>query len=931
MKKNSPKFVIIDGNALIHRSFHALPPTLTTKEGVLINAVYGFTAFILKAFLELKPEFVVLTLDRAAPTFRHEEYADYKATRVKAPDELYAQIPLVKEVARALDISIFEQDGLEADDLIGALADRSEKETDWQNIIITGDMDTLQLVSERTFVYTMAKGFSESKIYGIPEVVERYGLLPEQVVDYKGLRGDPSDNIPGVKGIGEKGASELLQNFKNLEGVYQALEDNDERIKARTKELLKQDKENAFLSRRLATIDKSAKLKYEWEDFRLSSFDEKKATELFQKLEFKSLINKLKEVKNLITYDKNKAETESQYVDKFTRNQAEKKYHLIDNDAKFKKFLAELKKQKSFALTIKTGDLDPIKAQLIGLSFSWQANESYYLHLNINNTTEPDLFNYKKTSSHLHDWLDQLQTILEDKEIEKYGHNLKFAWRVLKNQGIDMSGLSFDVLIASYLLHPENRQHNLDSLTFRELSWEKISEQELVGKGKDLINFSQVSVDKITQFAGEETDCIWQLKTILEKQLKQAELEQLFQGLEMPLIKVLGKMEEAGIKLEAQPLISLSNKLAKKLTDITKQVHLLAGEDFNLNSPKQLQNILFEKLKLDSQGLKKTKTGISTADDQLEKIIDQHKIVALIQEHRELSKLQNTYALALPNLINESDGRIHTHFNQSVTATGRLSSTEPNLQNIPTRSEEGREIRKAFVAQTGYKLLGLDYSQIELRLAAHLSGDKKMISAFLNKEDIHSATAAAINNVPLIEVSKEMRQAAKAINFGVLYGQGPHGLSKEASISYIDAKKFIDRYFAVYPDIKKMMNHNIAEASDKGYAETLFKRRRPLPELNSDFIQVKRAAERMAINMPIQGSAADMIKKAMIDIDKALAGKEADINLLLQIHDELIFEVKADKLAEYEGLIKQLMTKVLTLSVPIVVETCSGDNWDKLK
>jgi DNA polymerase-1 len=931
MKKNSPKFVIIDGNALIHRSFHAIPPTLTTKEGMLVNAVYGFTSFILKAFLELKPEFVVLTLDRAAPTFRHEEYAEYKATRVKAPDELYAQIPLVKEVAKALDISIFEQDGLEADDLIGALAERSEKETDWENIIITGDMDTLQLVNERTFVYTMAKGFSESKLYGTEEVKTRYGLSPNQIIDYKGLRGDPSDNIPGVKGIGEKGATELLQNFHNLEGVYQAVENNDEKIKARTKELLGQDKEKAFLSRRLATINKQADLKFEWEDFRLSSFDENKAAELFQKLEFKSLINKLNQVKNLSNVDQIIIKEKAQYTDKFAHNQAEKKYELVDTENKFKKFLAELKKQKSFTLTTKTDNLNPINTQLIGLAFTWQTNEAYYLHLNINNPIEPDLFNYQKTNSHLHDWLSQLKDILEDEKIEKYSHNLKFAWRVLQNQGINLKGLSFDTLIASYLLHPENRQHDLSSISFRELNWEKISEEELIGKGKDLIKLSQVSVDRIIQFAGEEVDCIWQLKTILEKQLQQAGLQQLFQDLEMPLIKVLGKMEEAGIKLETKPLISLSNKLAKKLIEITKRAHLLAGEDFNLNSPKQLQSILFEKLKLDSKGLKKTKTGISTADDELEKIIDQHKIIALIQEHRELSKLQNTYALALPNLINKKDGRIHTHFNQSVTATGRLSSTEPNLQNIPTRSEEGREIRRAFVAQDGYKLLGLDYSQIELRLAAHLSGDKKMISAFLNGEDIHSATAAAINNVKLTEVSKEMRRAAKAINFGILYGQGPHGLSKEAGISYADAKQFIDRYFEVYPKIKEMMNKNIAEASDRGYAETLFKRRRPLPELSSDFVQVKRAAERMAINMPIQGSAADMIKKAMINIDQFLTGKEQEIKLLLQIHDELIFEVKIDKLEAYEKIIKKLMTEVLILSVPIVVESCSGDNWGELK
>lgn len=929
MSTNKPKFVIIDGNALIHRSFHAIPTSLSTNKGVIVNAVYGFTSFILKAFLELKPEFVVLTLDRPAPTFRHKEYAEYKATRTKAPDELYAQIPLVKSVAKALDIPIFEQDGLEADDLIGALASRSEKETDWQNIIITGDLDTLQLVNERTSVYTMAKGLSESKLYGPSEVIERYGISAQQIIDYKGLRGDPSDNIPGVKGIGEKGASELLQNFKNLEGIYQALENNNEKIKERSKKLLKQNKENAFLSRRLATIDKKAQLKYKWEDFRLSSFDENKAVKLFQELEFKSLINKLKQIKTLSPHDKN---NELQYLDKFSRNQAEKEYKLIDSDDKFERFILELKKQTSFALNTKTESLDPINTKLIGISFSWKKNQAYYLHLNRSQNKEaPDLFNYKKMSSDRHNWLDDLQDILEDENVEKYGHNLKFDWRVLKNQNINLKNIAFDTLIASYLLHPENRQHNLENIAFRELNWGKIKQAELLGAGKDQISISQVSIDKITQFAGEETDCIWQLKSILEKKLKLKKLEKLFQDLEMPLIQILGKMEEAGIKLEPEPLTSLSNRLAKKLTDITRQAHLLADESFNLNSPKQLQNILFEKLKLDSKGLKKTKTGISTADDELEKIIGQHKLVALIQEHRELSKLQNTYALALPNLIHKKDGRIHTHFNQSITATGRLSSTEPNLQNIPTRSTEGKEIRKAFISKKGYKLLSFDYSQIELRLAAHLSGDKKMINAFLNKEDIHNATAAAINNVKLEDVDQEMRRAAKAINFGIIYGQGPHGLSKEANISYGDAKKFINRYFEVYPGIRKMMDQNIIKTRNKGYAETLLKRRRPLPEINSELPQVKKAAERMAINMPIQGSAADMIKKAMINIDKALTGKEQEIKLLLQIHDELIFEVKLDKLEEYEKLIKKLMTEVITLSVPIVVESCSGDNWGQLK
>ena len=930
MQKTAPKFIIIDGNALIHRSFHALPPTMTTKDGRLVNAVYGFTSFILRAFLELRPEFVVLTLDRPAPTFRHEQYTEYKATRTKAPDELYEQIPLVKEVAKILDIPIFELDGYEADDLIGTIAQKAAAETDWHSIIITGDMDTLQLINARTSVYTMSRGLNESVLYGAKEVQERYGLRPDQIVDYKALRGDASDNIPGVKGIGEKGATELLQNFDTLDGVYTAAEASNEKIKPRLRELLLAEKEQAYLSQNLATINREAPIQIKWEEFRLDSFDENQAITLFQELEFRSLLGKLKQVKNLHQTNATPAQTEN-YQDKFARNQAEKKYQLISDENAFTKFLKELKKQTAFALDTETEGLDPLDAQLLGLSFSWQAGNAYYLHLGAQTAENIDLFSYQQEKKSTHAWLEQLRPILEDEAIKKYGHNLKFDSRVLNSHGIKLQGISFDSLLASYLLNPENRQHNLDSVSFRSLGWEKISTEELIGKGKETVAFSQVPAEKMTQYAGEDADCAWQLQKILSQELKSIDLDKLFYNLEMPLLSVLAKMEDRGIKLDPKPLQLLAKKLEKRLDQLTKEAYRLAGEEFNLNSPKQLQHILFETLGLDNKGLKKTKTGISTADDELEKMRDQHEIITLIQEYRELSKLQNTYVLALPALINAHDGRIHTSYNQSVAATGRLSSTDPNLQNIPTRTEEGREIRAAFVSEKDYVLLGLDYSQIELRLAAHLSQDKKMMSAFQKNEDIHAATAAAINGVSLETVTKEMRRAAKAINFGILYGQGPHGLSQGAGISYAEAKDFIDRYLEVYPGIKKMMNRFITDARTKGYAETLFKRRRPLPDLLSDMPQIRRAAERMAINMPIQGTAADMIKQAMLDIDKYLTGQEEEIRLLLQVHDELIFEVKADKLEKYTEALKKLMADALPLSVPVIVEAASGHNWGELK
>ena len=926
--KNRPKLMIIDGHALIHRSFHALPTTLTTKDGLIVNAVYGFTSFLLKAFLEFKPEYVALTLDRKAPTFRHEEYKEYKGTRTAAPDELYAQVPIVKEVAEALDIPIFELDGFEADDLIGTITLRAEKETEFESYIVTGDMDSLQLVSPRTKVYSMSRGFGDSTTYDENQVMERYGLKPNQIVDYKALRGDPSDNIPGVKGIGEKTATELLQEFKTLDGVYGAAEKNSDKIKPRIIELLKTSKDDAYMSQRLATIKRDVDFKLTWEDLRLNSFDIEKATELFTRLEFKSLISKLAAIKG-------KAETvtiKSEYADKFVRNKTEKKYTLIDDARKFADFLKKLKAAKAFAFDTETTGLNPINVELLGMSFSWEADTAYYLDMSKGKSKRTaDLFSYQKSDESAHPWLEELKDILENEKIKKCAHNAKFDYRILKNQGVIVKGLFFDTMLASYLLNPDNRQHGLDAVSFRELGWEKISTEDIIGKGKTQISFSQVEPEKIAQYAGEDADCTWLLADVLEKKLKKESLEKLLIDIDLPLVTVLANMEEMGIILDSKILKKIEKDLAVRLKELAKNIHNLAGEEFNINSPKQLQVILFEKLKIETKGIKKTKTGISTADDELNKLLEEHEIVPLIQNYRELNKLQNTYVTALPEMINKKTGRVHTSYNQTIAATGRLSSTDPNLQNIPTRTEEGKKIRSAFVAEHGYKLISLDYSQIELRLAAHLSGDKKMIKAFKDKEDIHTATAAEINGVELKDVTKTMRYEAKAINFGILYGQGPHGLAQNAGITYARAQEFIAKYFEAYPGVRKMIDTSIEEARKNGYAITMFGRKRYLPELNSSTIIIRHSAERMAINTPVQGAAADLIKIVMINIAKMLAGKTEEIRMLLQIHDELIFEIKEDKIDTWLPKIKDLMENAISLKVPIVVESTSGNNWGELK
>ncbi len=945
MSKNKEKLIIIDGNALIHRSFHALPPTIATKKGEITNAVYGFTSVLIKAIKDFKPSYIVLTLDKKGPTFRHEQYPEYKAKREKAPDELYSQFPRVKEIAKAFGVPIFEKSGFEADDLIGTIAKTTKK--DIERIILTGDMDTLQLIDGDTKVCTMSRGLSDSVVYDAPAVFEKYGITVEQVIDYKALRGDPSDNIPGVRGIGEKTAVEILKNFDNLENVYYFLEGETNKIPKdilknnldgvfteRIANLLIEHKENAFLSKELATIKLDVDIKFDLEKARFGNLKLDKILELFSELEFKTLLPRVQE----LSKDNKNEET----IDKFARNKKSFKYKIIESEKDFKKFLSELKKQKHFSFDTETTGFDPISSELLGISFSWMKGEAYYLVVKSEKlevkSEQVDLFNYNEVKSEKlkvksSSWLEELRAIFEDEKIKKCAHNMKFDMRVMMNNGVLVSGIDFDTMLASYLLNSGSRQHNLDVVTFSELGFEKISTKELLGAGKDKKTFAELDTEKLGIYSCEDADFTERLRVMLSKEIKKKGFESLLSEIEIPLVSILAEMEENGIELDVEFLNKLSKSTHKTLSGIEKKIWKEAGGEFNINSTKQLKEVLFERLQISTFGISKTKTGFSTSADELEKLKDEHKIIPLIQEYRELNKLTTTYIDSLPELVNEKTGRIHTSYNQAVAATGRLSSTNPNMQNIPVKTELGRSIRRAFVASDKKVLVALDYSQIELRVAAHLSGDAKMIGAFRKGADIHASTAAEINGVQIDEVTKEMRREAKAVNFGILYGQGSHGLSQNAEISYARAKEFIEQYFSVYKKIRKYLDETIEGARKDGFVETMFGRRRSLPEINSSMAMVRKSAERMAINTPIQGTAADLIKKAMIDVDKYISEKykNGEVKMLLQVHDELLFEVDEKIAPEVVVEIKKIMENIVELKVPLVVESKMGKNWEEMK
>lgn len=890
-KEKTKKIVLLDGNAIIHRSFHALPP-FTTKKGELVNAVYGFSSTLLAVIDKFKPEYIVATFDLKGPTFRHDQFEDYKATRVKAPDELYSQIERVKEVVKTFNIPIYEKEGFEADDMIGTIATKIRNEQEnLETIIVTGDLDTLQLVNDKTRVYTMSRGLSKAVLYDQEEVSNRYGgLRPEQLRDYKGLRGDASDNIPGVKGIGEKGAITLLKEYQTLEGVYE----NIANIKGSVKEKLEKDKMLAFTSKELGTIKINVPFEFKLDECQTHDFDRQALVNLFRELGFFSLIKRLQGEGNGLDGKDEKRKAKAGVKDF--------KYQILKDD-EINSFMDELKKEKEIALGIKSDEI----------AFSYKAGRVYSLELNEKN-------------------LEKLKVILEDEKIKKVGWNLKNDYKYLKLKNITLEGISFDVMLADYLLQ-SGEKIELERLIMTELG------EEFSDKDAGQISLLGFSREEEAKKLCQKVDYIWKLKNILAKKIQEVtehqksysqtkNLKNVFEKIEMPLVKILADMEIVGIKINEIIFKGISEKISIQIEHLDKKIQELAGEKLNVNSTQQLSLVLFDKLKLPTEGIKKNKTGYSTAAPELEKLKGQHEIIEKIETYRELFKLKTTYLDNIPLLIKE-DGRIHTTFKQEVAATGRLSSENPNLQNIPIKSEIGKVIRTAFEAEEGMVFVSADYSQIDLRVMAHMSDDKKMKEAFWAGEDIHTKTAAEVNKVTISKVTQKMRREAKALNFGIIYGMGSFGFSQSADIPRAEAKKFIDEYMENFSSVAQFIKNTKESAKKDEFVETETGRRRYLAEINSPNFMIQAGAERMAINMPIQGLTADIMKLAMIAVQNHFEDDKA-VRMILQIHDEIILEVDEDKATEVAQETKKIMEKVYSLKVPLAVDVKIGRNWGEL-
>jgi DNA polymerase-1 len=904
MTKTPKKLVLIDGNAIIHRAFHALPP-LTNKKGELLNAVYGFTSILLKVMDDIKPDYLIAAFDLKGPTFRHEEYKEYKATRVKAPDELYAQIDRVKEVTQAFNIPIYEMAGFEADDVIGTIATQAENSSEEiESIIVTGDLDMLQLVSPKTTVYALRRGMSDIVTYDEAAVVARYGLTPTQFVDFKGLKGDPSDNIPGVKGIGEKTAITLIQKYNSIEGVYESISE----LKGALKEKLEKDKMNALMSKRLSAIVLDAPVKLELDKAVLKEFDRQKVVELFQELNFFSLVKRIPGntdgVHPVKSAEGGPAAQEFNGVKDF-------KFELISAD-KLDAFVQLLDEQTEIALHLRFTGGKYYEGQLQGIAICHKTGRAGYVEYSESNFAK-------------------LKGVLGNEKIRKIGYDLKTDLEILKNTGIDLRGIDFDVMLAAYVLNPGTK------IELPILVLEELGEELEKAKEKGQLALEIESPEEIAVGMCRAADYVFKLKNILAKKIdeisvqqdKEKNLQFVFEKVEMPVAEILAEMEMHGVKLNPIIFAGISETIEKRIASLEKSIYKLAGVEFNINSPKQLASILFENLQLPTGDIKKLKTGYSTAAGELAKLAGQHKIIEKIEEYREIFKLKTTYLDSLPKLV-DADSRIHTSYNQAVAATGRLSSSDPNLQNIPIKTDLGQLLRTAFVAEDGYRLVSADYSQIDLRSVAHVSGDKNMIEAFSKGEDIHRATAAVVNGVTLSQVSDAMRSKAKALNFGIIYGMGAFGFSARTGIDRFEAKKFIDAYMERFAGVAKYMADTREFVKQNLFVETEVGRRRYIPEIKSPNFQVQNAAERMAINMPIQGLSADIMKLAMIAAEKLVEKYAGQARMILQVHDELIFEVKEEVAEKFAAEIKTVMENVYKLRVPLVVEVGTGDNWGEI-
>ncbi len=932
------RLFLLDAYALIFRAYYAFikNPRVNSK-GLNTSAIFGFTNTLLDLLNREKPTHISVVFDHKSPNVRVQEYSEYKANRDATPEDIKLSEPYIRKVIEGFRIPILESPGYEADDVIGGLAKKAEKEG-YTVYMMTPDKDFGQLVSENIFMYKPARGGNAPEVWGVPEVCEKFDVeRPEQVIDILGMWGDAVDNIPGIPGVGQKTAAKLVKQYGSMEGLYEHTED----LKGKMKEKVEANKEQAFLSKKLATILLDAPVDFEPDKLIMEEPDKDLLRDLFTELEFRNIATKvLGETISISSGSSSKpAVAASGQMDLFggsNSNPAESKtmeeeeeqsasggdlsssfheYHFTDTAEKRKSLIEVLSHQNSICFDTETTGVNPLKAELVGISFSISAFEAFYVPVP----------NKKDAAQEI---IEEFKPILENEQTQKVGQNLKYDVLVLRKYGVSVKGSFFDTMLAHYVLEPNTRKHGMDYLAEVFLNYKCVPITELIGpKGKNQKSMRDIPQEDISDYACEDADITLRLKRVFEPLLEEAGLAKLFYEIESPLLGVLADMEEEGIRLNQESLKELSEKLLKDAQSAEAEIYDIAGLNFNIASPKQVGEVLFDHLKIDAKP-KKTKTGqYQTNEEILKKYAPNHEIVDKILDFRELLKLRNTYVDPLPLLLHQ-DGRIHTTYNQIIAATGRLSSEAPNLQNIPVRTERGREIRKAFIPRDDkHTLLASDYSQVELRIMAALSEDEGMIEAFKNSEDIHAATAAKVFGVDSKEVTREMRSKAKAVNFGIAYGQGAFGLAQNLGISRTEAKEIIDSYFAKYSKVKSYMDKSIELAREKGYCETILGRVLPLRDINSANGTVRSQAERIAINAPIQGSAADIIKLAMLDIHAFLKTSNFKAKMLLQVHDELVFDVPKNELTELKPIIEEKMSNAFKLSVPLVVESGTGDNW----
>ena len=921
--------VLVDGSSYLYRAFHAFPP-LTNSAGEPTGAMYGVLNMLKSLISQVQPSHIAVVFDAKGKTFRDEMFEQYKSHRPPMPDDLRKQIQPLHDIIRALGIPLLVIEGVEADDVIGTLAVAASK-ANQKVLISTGDKDMAQLVDDNIMlINTMNNTLLDREA-----VIEKYGIPPELIIDYLALMGDSADNIPGVAGVGEKTALGLLQGIGSMAEIYANLDKVAELPIRGAKKLgdkLLAEKEMADLSYRLATIKTDVALDITPEQLTLGASNNDQLTEYFGRYEFKRWLNEVMNGADSITNNNEQPTKINHYqaTPALAQDNSEEalppiqidrsRYETLLTEADLNRWVEKLKQAKLFALDTETDNLDYMAANLVGISFALENGEAAYLPLQLDYLGAPKTL--EKTTA-----LARLKPVLENPAIQKVGQNFKYDLTIFARNGIDVQGVAFDTMLESYVLNSTGR-HNMDDLAKRYLGHQTISFEEIAGKGKNQLTFNQIPLEQAAEYAAEDADVTMKLQQVLwEKLSKEPTLEKLFKEMELPLLGVLSRMERRGVLIDSDALFLQSNEIANRLSELEEQAYVLAGQPFNLASTKQLQEILFDKLGLPV--IQKTPKGApSTNEEVLEELAFSHELPKVLVEHRGLSKLKSTYTDKLPQMVNPQTGRVHTSYHQAVTATGRLSSSDPNLQNIPIRNEEGRRIRQAFIAREGFTVVAADYSQIELRIMAHLSQDQGLINAFTQGKDIHRSTAAEIFGVALDEVTSEQRRNAKAINFGLIYGMSAFGLSRQLGIGRADAQSYMDLYFKRYPGVQTFMHDIREKAKAQGYVETLFGRRLYLPDINSSNGMRRKAAERVAINAPMQGTAADIIKRAMIQLDQKLQN-DPDIAMIMQVHDELVFEVRSEKVAFYSELIKTQMESAADLVVPLIVEVGQGTNWDE--